>query len=150
MKIGVLGKMCSGKSTLARKIVNLDKDYEIYNFGSKVEEIAKDLFKMTEIDRYMLQNIDESMKKIDKDVWVDYLLDKIKTKDKIIIDDVQYKNEILKLKENGFKIVYLSIEEDEQNHNSEKVDDLKYLANYEYIPNNNEINKIINIYKTDE
>ena len=46
MKIAIVGKMCSGKSTLANTIKIIDKQYTIYSIGGKVKEIACDLFNM--------------------------------------------------------------------------------------------------------
>ena len=44
MKIAISGKMCSGKSTIAKLIKEYDNRYEIYSFGKKVKLIANELF----------------------------------------------------------------------------------------------------------
>ena len=61
-KIGILGKMASGKTTLANYILNIDDEYQIYSFGDKVKSVAKDLFSMTGKNRELLQSIGEKMK----------------------------------------------------------------------------------------
>ena len=45
MKIAIYGPMCSGKTTVADIIKELNPDYEIYSFGKKIKDIAKELFK---------------------------------------------------------------------------------------------------------
>ena len=46
MKIGICGKMCSGKTTIANLIKEYDNRYEIFSFGMKVKVIANELFGM--------------------------------------------------------------------------------------------------------
>ena len=36
MKIAIYGPMCSGKTTVARIIQEIDERYEIYSFGTKI------------------------------------------------------------------------------------------------------------------
>ena len=114
MKIGICGKMCSGKSTLAGKIINQYKniykeDCKKDSLANKVYELAYELFEMKEKDRFLLQQIGTKMRDIDKDVWIKYIIKKHKNTDNIIIDDVRYINEILELKNNGYFIIRLEI-----------------------------------------
>ena len=50
MKIAITGKMCSGKSSIASVLLESDDRYQIYSFGHKVKDVAKDLFDMKEKD----------------------------------------------------------------------------------------------------
>jgi nucleoside-triphosphatase THEP1 len=111
MKIGICGKMCSGKSTLSTKIVEEFNDYnfKIDSFAGKIYKIAYDLFNMKEKDRILLQNIGSTMRDIDKDVWVKYILNKYNDTDNIIIDDVRYPNEVLSLRKKGYFLIKLVI-----------------------------------------
>ena len=114
MKIGICGKIVSGKSTLANYILNIDDNYEIYSFGDKVKSITNDLFNIQSKNRNLLQQVGSKLCEIDNDIWINYLINKISDKDNIIIDDVRYENEILALKRIGFIIIYLEISQEEQ------------------------------------
>lgn len=114
MKIGICGKMCSGKSTLANKIIErcsemCDEKYEKDSFAGKIYELAYDLFGMKEKDRLLLQQIGTKMRDIDKKVWIDYIIKKHEDTENIIIDDVRYSNEIMALIENGYFLIKLEI-----------------------------------------
>ena len=114
MRIGLLGKMAAGKSTLAARIVKKYPTMKIMSIAEPVKQIARDLFDMQGKDRILLQQIGTNMRDIDKDVWVDALIKKINKTDHIIVDDVRYENEIIKLKKAGFMIWYIDIEDTEQ------------------------------------
>ena len=107
MKIAICGKMCSGKSTLARELQKIYPNCEIMSFADKIKEIAKDLFDMRGKDRKLLQQIGSSMRIININVWTNYLLNK--KKDNIIIDDLRYFNEADALKNNGFIIIRINV-----------------------------------------
>ena len=111
MKIGICGRMCSGKSTLANKIIMSKKELNIDikkdSFAAKIYEIAYDIFGMKEKNRELLQQIGTKFREINQNVWIDYIINKYS--DNIIIDDVRYQNEIKALKENGFILIKLSI-----------------------------------------
>ena len=68
MKIAITGKMCYGKTTIANLIKSMIDEYEIFSFGKKVKEIAKDLFNMQTKDRTLLTSIGTKMREIDPDV----------------------------------------------------------------------------------
>ena len=102
MKIAISGPMCSGKTTIANLICNLNTDYKIYSFGGKIKELAKELFDMGDIkDRSLLINIANKMKDINKDVWINYLLKQCSNKNNCIIDDLRFVNELESLKDDN-------------------------------------------------
>ena len=99
MKIAISGPMCSGKTTIANLICNLNTDYKIYSFGGKIKELAKELFDMGDSkDRSLLINIANKMKDINKDVWINYLLKQCLKENNCIIDDLRFENELESLK----------------------------------------------------
>ena len=126
MRIAITGKMCSGKSTLANKIAERDSRFQIFSFGSKVKDIAKDLFNMTEKDRSLLVNIGSKMREIDPDVWTKYVLKQTEGLTHCIVDDLRYQNEYEALSNAGFKIIQLVISEETQGERIEKIYPNKY------------------------
>jgi shikimate kinase len=110
IKIGILGKMGSGKTTLATEFIKQYPNFVKIAFADKVKELAIDLFNMKGKDRTLLQEIGENMRSIDPDVWVNYAIEKSKGYNYVVIDDVRYENEIVALKNNGYTIIYLDID----------------------------------------
>ena len=106
MKIAISGKMCSGKSTIAKLIKEYDNRYEIYSFGKKVKLIANELFGMDleDKDRTLLIQIASKLREIDINVWANYIINQTKDKEYCIIDDLRFQNEFLIAK----KYVYLA------------------------------------------
>lgn len=99
MKIAISGPMCSGKSTMAKLICSLNDNYKIYSFGQKIKDLAKELFDMGDIkDRSLLINIANSMKNINQNVWINYILKQCSDKENCIIDDLRFENELNVLK----------------------------------------------------
>jgi len=95
MKIAISGPMCSGKTTMAKLICSLNDNYEIYSFGQKIKDLAKELFDMGDIkDRSLLINIANKMKDINQNVWINYILKQCKDKENCIIDDLRFENEL--------------------------------------------------------
>lgn len=148
IRIGIMGKMCAGKTTLANKLV--ERGYTRLAFADKVKEIAKELFGMTTKDRTLLQAIGQNMRNIRHTVWIDYLMRVIESfSTSIVIDDVRYENEVIALKKAGFTIIYLDIDRHTQKerirnlyehpeehlrgltHASEQADTLRHLADIE-------------------
>ena len=46
MKIAIIGKICSGKTTTADILIGLNNDFQKLSFAGKVKSIAVDLFDM--------------------------------------------------------------------------------------------------------
>jgi cytidylate kinase len=74
MKIAIYGPMCSGKTTVANIIKELNSKYKIFSFGNKIKELARDLFYMDGKNRSLLINIADKMREIDEDVWAKYII----------------------------------------------------------------------------
>ena len=127
MRIAVTGKMCSGKTTLCNYLCELEPRFQIFSFGKKVKDVAKDLFNMTEKDRSLLVNIGSKMREIDPDVWTKYVLKQTEGLTHCIVDDLRYQNEYEALVKNGFKIIQLNISDELQESRIKMV----YPDNYE-------------------
>ena len=110
-RIAITGKICSGKTTLANELTL--HGYTKISFGDKVKEMCVEIFDMKYKNRKLIQTFAEKMKEIDENVWINFVIAKIKEnpENKWVIDDVRFPNEYEKLKENGFKFVYLEIDD---------------------------------------
>lgn len=113
MKIAFIGKICTGKTYISKQLANIH-NCKIFSFASKIKELAADLFDMKQKDRKLLQDLGEKMREINYNVWVNYLIKKIKDEERVIIDDLRYTNEYNALRENGFIIIKLEISKEEQ------------------------------------
>lgn len=127
MKIAIIGKMCSGKSTIAQIIMDLDNSYQIFSFGGAVKRYAKEIFNMQGKDRSLLINFANKMREIDKDVWVRPVIEGSSLFDNCIVDDVRYQNELDALVNDNWIIIKLNISRELQ----EKRIKLTYPENYE-------------------
>ena len=114
MKIAIIGKICSGKTTTANILIELNNNFQKLSFASKVKSIAVELFHMKKKDRKLLQQIGTYMRKIDPDVWANYVVKQSEKYNYVVIDDLRYKNEYDLLKKNGFKIIKLVISKELQ------------------------------------
>tara|TARA_Y100001958_G_scaffold146322_1_gene125930 strand:- start:6099 stop:6617 length:519 start_codon:yes stop_codon:yes gene_type:complete len=110
MKIAIYGPMCSGKTTVANIIKELHPEYEIFSFGQKIKDIAKDLFDMKGKNRSLLITIADKMRDIDEDIWAKYIVKKTNDVENCIIDDLRFQNELNLLK--GWKIICLTTNDD--------------------------------------
>lgn len=137
MKIAICGKICSGKSTLAKDYIEINGG-TIFSFSAPIYEIAQNLFGMVEKDRELLQSIGTKMREIDPDVWVNRLLKSVGSVEEgeceggnIIVDDVRFVNEYEALRKNGFKMVKCLVDEDLRLRNIESlygVEHAKFLS----------------------
>lgn len=94
MKIAICGKMCSGKSHLAKLIVNKYPEYKILSYGKKVKDIASEMFNMKTKDRSLLIKVASLLREIDPDVWSNYVLKQSNDLDNCVIDDLRFQNEL--------------------------------------------------------
>ena len=118
MKIAVTGKMCSGKTTLCNYLCEIEPRFQIFSFGKKVKDVASDLFNMDPRvkDRTLLTSIGQKMREIDKDVWINYVINQCKDVEYCLVDDLRYQNEYEALVKNGFKIIQLNISDELQEY----------------------------------
>ena len=112
MRIAIHGPMCSGKTTIASMITRLDPRYQRYSFGQKIKDIAVELFHMKQKDRSLLISIGSSMREINQDVWINYVIQQTNQKDRCVIDDLRFQNELDALK--SWKIISLIIPREER------------------------------------
>ena len=115
MKIGICGKICSGKTYISDFLVS-NYNFKRYSFGEGVKEVARSIFDMRVKDRKLLQEISGKMKEINSDIWINYLDRKMKEEENmnIVIDDLRFENEYEYLKKNGFMLIKLNIDDDLQ------------------------------------
>ena len=116
IKIGIIGKMCSGKTTLALEIQKHFNNFFITSFAKKIKEVAIELFNMDpqKKNRKLLQDIGTKMREIDKDIWIKYVLKESNNLDCVIIDDVRFENELEYLKKDNWFLVRLVLSDSEQ------------------------------------
>ena len=127
MKIAIIGKMCSGKSTIAQMILEHDSRYRTFSFGGAVKRYAKEIFNMQGKDRSLLINFANKMREIDSEVWINYVVQQCKDVEFCLIDDLRYQNEYEALIKNGFKIIQLNISDELQEERIKNI----YPNNYE-------------------
>jgi dephospho-CoA kinase len=131
-RIGIMGKMGSGKTTLANNIIKQAPGFVRYSFGEKVKTIAKDLFGVDYKDRNLLQAIGSKMRDIRSSVWIDYVINQIVSQGNslVVIDDVRYLDEIEALQRCGFYLIYLDTPEETRLNRLEKRDPYFDIENY--------------------
>ena len=129
MRIAVTGKMCSGKTTLCNYLCELEPRFQIFSFGKKVKDVASDLFNMDPQikDRTLLTSIGQKMREINKDVWVNYVINQCKDVEYCLVDDLRYQNEYEALVKNGFKIIQLNISDELQEYRIRNIYPNNYL-----------------------
>lgn len=117
MKIAVVGKMRSGKNTVADILTDI-YGYEQLAFADGIREIINKYFPEAYVDgkpRKHYQHIGQSLRKLNHDVWVNHLYERVLaisaqgllngTEAKIVVTDCRQKNEELFLRKKGFKII---------------------------------------------
>lgn len=114
MKIALIGKSRSGKDTVAEYLV---KKYGMRNYKLSygITEIIKKYFpsdfeKGVKLRGHYIK-IGQSLRELDEDVWVNYTLNKINylwgNLENLVISDVRQENEFIRLREEGFKFIYV-------------------------------------------
>ncbi|PFB17040.1 hypothetical protein CN399_08775 [Bacillus cereus] len=119
MKIALVGKMRSGKDTVAKFFID-NEDANQIAFGDEIKKIARRYF--PEIvakgkPRKLYQVLGQEMRKIDPDVWVK-ALDRTLTnlmgygETSFVISDVRQLNEYHYLKEMGFTVIKVEADDE--------------------------------------
>lgn len=124
MKIGIAGRMASGKTTLANQLqIHFESQglkVSRPSLAAKVKSIGKDLFGMVHKDRHLLQQIGMKMREIRPNVWIDYVNRSIDEDmenglyDVAILDDVRFVNEAGNLFDEDWMIIRLNISDELQ------------------------------------
>lgn len=117
MKVGLCGKMASGKTTIA-DLLSTKTEFSKYSLGGKVKEVAYNIFGMDPEfkNRHLLQQIGMKMREIQPDVWIKAVMLQV-ARDKAanaVVDDVRFVNEARKFKDNGWTLIKLDIPDDLQ------------------------------------
>ena len=112
MKVGICGKMASGKTTLAKGFE--EEGYQIISLADEVKRVGRELFNMTGKDRPLLQQIGMKMPEIRPSVWLDALMKQAENYPHVVCDDVRFINEAKTLKENGWYLIKIEIDENLQ------------------------------------
>ena len=120
-KIAFIGKICSGKSHQSNLLCER-YGFVRKSFGDKPKEICRDLFGMVGKDRKLIQTVAETLKTIDQNVWINYVVTSIisSTETNIVIDDCRFPNEYEALKNLGFYFIYINISKEDQLSNIKK------------------------------
>lgn len=173
IKIALIGKICSGKTTIINKLLELEEyKFKVYNFGDYVKKYLYEIFDINIIEntinkpRKLIQDFAENMKNYDNNVWIKLLKKDINkhifnSNDIIIVGDVRFNNEYQMLKDLGFIFIKLDINKDLQierikntypNNYQEHLERLEHISeinidNFKYDYNidvNNDLEIIIN------
>lgn len=113
-RIAFSGKICSGKSTIANYIITRVGDQgQKISFADPIKKIARETFGMTTKNRELLQIIGATGRALDKNTWVNKLLETVKQNPNQIwvVDDLRFPNEAEQLKKNGFILVRITVDE---------------------------------------
>lgn len=112
MKVGICGKMASGKTTLAKGFI--EEGFEIVSMADGVKRVGREVFGMTMKDRHLLQQIGMKMREIRPTVWLDLLMKQSDEVENAVCDDIRFVNEATTLKENGWYLIKIDIDENLQ------------------------------------
>lgn len=134
MKIAIFGKMRSGKDTVGKILIE-EHNFKQFAFGDGIGEIIVKYFPEAWNNgkpRKHYQHIGQELRKLNPDVWINYLLrkvnhyelqvraDNIGTKNQarryahVVITDGRQQNEAVKLKEEGFVIIKVTAPEEQR------------------------------------
>lgn len=116
MKIALFGKMRSGKNTVADILV---KDYQFteFAFATGIGNIIKEYFPKEWAKgkpRRHYQQIGQELRKLDKEVWINYLLESVKASgsEMVVVTDGRQQNEARRLREEGYTIIKVECPEE--------------------------------------
>ena len=135
IRIGISGKMMSGKSIVADYLVR-EYGFVELRFASVIYMLARSLFGMRAEEpknRALLQAIGMKFREIDPDVWVNDVLCRMPKERDGVVSDVRIPNEYDALRAQGFQMVriYVSQEVQEQRIQAE-IPDMPRSLRYHY------------------
>lgn len=118
-KIAFYGQMGAGK-TWAAKLLVADRGFYKVAFADKLKDIAYEMFNVQGKDgrdRVILQQLGTKLREIDPDVWLNFLLKKVKFLENkgvenIVLDDLRYVNEAKALRAAGFRLIIVTAPEE--------------------------------------
>lgn len=166
MKIAISGKMCSGKSSFANKIIDKlgpENPSQTISFAAKLKELAAELFNYDEKknkNRKLLQDFGAALKSLDNDVWIRALHKQVlglPSQTNVIIDDLRFPDELAYCQQNGFITIRLEISPNIQKgriislYNPEHLERIgnisetaldSYLNNFNYVINTDDFSKV--------
>jgi dephospho-CoA kinase len=111
IKVGICGWAGSGKTELA-KYLSEKYDGVTLSFADGIKFVNSYVFNTTKKDREKLQKIGQFFRTLDKNVWINKLLDSAEFENRVFVDDLRQRNEYDTLVENGFKIIRVVADED--------------------------------------
>lgn len=108
IRIGLSGKMLSGKSSVAQYLIN-KYDFVEYSFAKKLKQIIKERYNYNGKDRAKLQDFGEKVREFDRSFWTGYVIKEIPLDRNVVISDVRYDDEADLLKDIGFTLIRLVV-----------------------------------------
>ena len=128
LKIAISGKMCSGKSFCSKLIKQRYPQFQLFSFAEKLKSVTHDLFwdqfelvggkentiSQLHKNRSLYVDVGQRMRDIDPDIWTKYVLKETRGVNFAIIDDLRFKNEMNALKSDGWKLIRLNINREQQ------------------------------------
>jgi len=112
VKIAICGKMGSGKTTLANNLIKAYPIFKKRSLASGVKKFARFVYDIPseKKDRILFQKIgDGARTELFEDIWITTMLRQCEGEDFLIVDDVRYYNEVVKLKQKGWNIIKINI-----------------------------------------
>lgn len=119
MRIGLCGKMRSGKDTVADLILSKHPEYRTLAFADGIKKVIEicfpeELAKGSK-PREFYQYIGQNLRKLNPQVWINYTDKELQSLDNstnVIITDCRQLNENVYLRNNGFIVVKVDADED--------------------------------------
>lgn len=116
LKIAVMGQMRAGKDTVAKLLMQQHKFIEL-KFSDGITDIIRQFYPdawQLGKPRHYYQQIGQSLRELDRDVWVKHLgrrLDMLSPVNDVIVTDVRQQNEVEFLQEQGFILIKVVADE---------------------------------------
>lgn len=116
-RIAICGRAGAGKTTLANALKEeiLERTGQVatvVGFADKLKHVCTEMFGMTTKDRKLLQDVGTALRSVRSSVWIDYLVDNHVSgnPNPVIVHDVRYEDEALRLLDAGFVLIHLHVD----------------------------------------